>query len=78
MKNDLIGYLKTEVLAERWDVSVRQVQLLCKSGKIKGAVKFGNTWAVPKGTRKPTRTSLLKPGRKPIVKKIARAKKVRR
>jgi hypothetical protein len=77
MKGELKGYSKTEVLAERWDVSVRQVQLLCKSGKIRGAVKFGNTWAVPKGTRKPTRTGPVKPGRKPIKKPVRGRRRTR-
>jgi len=59
------GYVKAEVMAERWNVSVRQVQLLCQSGKIDGASKFGNAWAIPKNTPKPTRTGKYKPGRKP-------------
>jgi len=59
------GYVKAEEMAERWDVSVRQVQLLCQNGKIEGASKFGNAWAIPERTPKPTRTGKLKPGRKP-------------
>jgi hypothetical protein len=59
------GYVKAEELAIKWDVSVRQVQLLCQNGKIKGASKFGNAWAIPANTPKPTRTGKLKPGRKP-------------
>ncbi|MDR1246449.1 MAG: DNA-binding protein [Clostridiales Family XIII bacterium] len=52
-------------MAERWNVSERQVQALCKAKKISGAVKFGNTWAIPDDAQKPTRTSEYKPGRKP-------------
>jgi hypothetical protein len=59
------GYVKAEELAEKWNVSVRQVQLLCQNGKIKGASKFGNAWAIPENTPKPTRTGKFKPGRKP-------------
>lgn len=59
------GYVKAEAMAERWDVSVRQVQLLCQNGKIEGASKFGNVWAIPEGTPKPTRSGKFKPGRKP-------------
>ena len=59
------GYVQAEVIAERWDVSARQVQLLCQNGMIEGASKFGNAWAIPEGTQKPTRTGKLKPGRKP-------------
>ena len=59
------GYITAEKMAERWNVSLRQVQLLCKNGKIDGATKFGNTWAIPENAAKPTRTGALKPGRKP-------------
>jgi len=58
------GYITVEEMAERWNVSIRQVQLLCKDGKIENASKFGNTWAIPEDTAKPTRTGKLKPGRK--------------
>ncbi len=61
----MIGYEKAEDLAERWNISVRQVQILCKAGKVEGAIKFGTTWAIPEGAVKPTRTGKLKPGRKP-------------
>jgi hypothetical protein len=59
------GYKKAEEMAERWNVSLRQVQYLCKNGKIDGVSKFGNTWAIPETTQKPTRAGKLKPGRKP-------------
>ena len=59
------GYVKAEVLAERWNVSLRQVQVLCQSGKIEGAMKFGAAWAIPESAQKPTRTGKQKPGRKP-------------
>ncbi|MCL1894887.1 MAG: helix-turn-helix domain-containing protein [Holophagaceae bacterium] len=59
------GYVTVNEMAKRWNVSVRQVQLLCQNGKIEGASRFGNAWAIPKDTPKPTRTGKLKPGRKP-------------
>ena len=59
------GYVTAEEMAERWDVSVRQVQLLCQNDKIKDVTKFGNAWAIPENAPKPTRTGQLKPGRKP-------------
>ena len=63
----MIGYVRAEELAERWNVSARQIQMLCKAGKIEGAIKFGTTWAIPEGAVKPTRTGKLKPGRKPKI-----------
>ena len=59
------GYIRADEYAKLWDVSLRQVQYLCKTGRIGGAIKFGTTWAIPKDTTKPTRTGKSKPGRKP-------------
>ena len=58
------GYMKACDIAKKWGITDRQVQILCKSGKITGATKFGTTWAIPENAHKPTRTSKLKPGRK--------------
>jgi hypothetical protein len=59
------GYVQAEEMAKRWNVSERQIQTLCKTGRIEGAAKFGNTWAIPENAPKPTRTGKGKPGRKP-------------
>jgi|GEM_PF-1556192 len=50
-RTDMTGFVKAEDMAVRWDVSVRQVQLLCQNGKIEGASKFGNVWAILKTLR---------------------------
>ena len=60
------GYVTTEKMAERWKVSVRQIQLLCQNGKIESASKFGSAWVIPEDAPKPTRTGRLKPGRKTL------------
>jgi hypothetical protein len=65
------GYVQAKEIAERWNVSTRQVQLLCNAGKIDGAVKFGTTWAIPEDAVKPKRTGKFKPGRKPKTNAIA-------
>ncbi len=39
--------------AEKWAITPRRVQVLCAQGKIPGAVRFGVTWAIPKGAVKP-------------------------
>ena len=60
------GFVQAEVMAERWNVSVHQIQLLCQNGKIEGVSKFEKSWAIPEDTPKPTRTAVNgKPGRKP-------------
>ena len=58
-------YMSVPEAAEKWDVTERQVQTMCSSGKIPDAVRFGRSWAIPRDTVKPTRTGKLKPGPKP-------------
>jgi len=36
-----------------WGISGRRVQILCDTGKVKGAERLGNMWVIPKGTPKP-------------------------
>lgn len=48
------NYLKANEISKLWGVSERQVQILCKVGKVEGAIKFGTTWAIPKYADKPT------------------------
>lgn len=40
-------------MASIWNVSVRTVSSLCKSGKIPGAVKNGKIWLIPDNAQKP-------------------------
>ena len=61
----MIGYISVREAAERWEVTVRQVQKLCAEGRIQGVVQFANSWAIPDDTQKPTRTGKAKPGPKP-------------
>lgn len=56
------NYFKSSEIALLWDVTERQVQILCKAGKVEGAIKFGTTWAIPKDAQKPTATRKAKPG----------------
>ena len=39
--------------ASKWNVSVRQVQMYCKQGVLKGAFKLGHTWVIPSNCQKP-------------------------
>ena len=59
------GYITVREVAKQWDISERQVQILCLKGRIKGATRFANAWAIPDDAVKPTRTVPIKPGRKP-------------
>lgn len=47
------GYMKISEASEKWGISERRINTLCLEGRIEGAVKFGNTWAIPVGAKKP-------------------------
>jgi len=66
----MVGYIQADEVAKRWGISMRQVQTLCQSGRVDGAIKFGNTWAIPEHAEKPTRTGKAKPGRKPKISEV--------
>ena len=36
-----------------WGVSTRRVAILCATGKVSGAQKLGNQWAIPKDALRP-------------------------
>ena len=40
-------FITIKQAAEKWDLTPRRVQMLCKEGKINGAQKWGNTWQIP-------------------------------
>lgn len=48
------GFVTAKDIAIRWMVTVRMVQVMCSEGKIVGATKFGDVWAIPNDTEKPT------------------------
>lgn len=48
-----MSYMTASQAAEKWDISQRRVQILCKEGRIKGVFKLGDAWAIPKMAPKP-------------------------
>ena len=48
------GYVTVKEIAEKWNLKVRTVQIMCANGRIDGAVKFGRDWAIPADAEKPT------------------------
>ena len=48
------GFMTTKEAAEKWDISVRQVQNHCKNGRIKGVVRDGTNYLIPQNAIKPT------------------------
>ena len=47
------GYLKISEVAKKWGIKERRINTLCLEGRIEGAVKFGNTQAIPEDEEKP-------------------------
>ena len=48
-----MDYITIKDISEKWNISIRRVQTICSEGKIPGAMKFGNTWAIPSDATKP-------------------------
>ncbi len=46
-------YVKLSEKAEEWGISVRRLQAMCANEKIRGAVRFGRDWMLPKNAVKP-------------------------
>ena len=46
-------YSTTAEIAEKWKISQRRVSVLCKEGRISGAILKGNVWLIPSETKKP-------------------------
>lgn len=47
------GYKTVNQVAEEWGVNPRTIQAMCSDGKIEGATKFGNVWAIPADAVRP-------------------------
>ena len=48
------GYITVQEAADKWGITSRQVQVLCKDNRIKGAAKMSRIWIIPENTLKPT------------------------
>ena len=47
-------YLTIKQVSEKWNITPRRIQVLCSTGRIEGAVKFGRDWAIPISAEKPS------------------------
>lgn len=45
--------LTTAQVAKDWGISQRRVDILCKEGRVEGAIMMGNRWFIPKDSPKP-------------------------
>lgn len=47
------GYMTTKQAAEKWEVSVRQIQNYCKKAIIPGVIKVGTNYLIPEDAVRP-------------------------
>lgn len=48
-----MNYLSIKQTSEKWGVSIRWINDLCKAGRIDSAMKIGSYWAIPENAEKP-------------------------
>ncbi len=48
-----MDYITTREAAEKWGLTERRVQVLCRQGKISGVFRLGWAWAIPKDATRP-------------------------
>lgn len=49
------GFLTSNEAAKKWNITSRQVQILCKTDRIPGAVQVSRIWLIPENAEKPTK-----------------------
>lgn len=49
----MFEYMTAKDAAEKWNVSLRWVQRLCKANRIKGAMNVNRVWLIPRNAEKP-------------------------
>lgn len=52
-RGKVMSLISSQQIGEKWHISRRRVQVLCEEGRIPGAFKVGNTWAIPDDAEKP-------------------------
>ncbi len=50
------GYITVQEATEKWGVTPRQVQILCKENRITGATRMSRIWIISEDAKKPTST----------------------
>lgn len=49
----MFEYMTAQEAAERWKISVRRVQRLCKENRIEGVLNINRVWLIPRNSKKP-------------------------
>jgi hypothetical protein len=53
-------YITAKEVAKKWGITPRRVQVLCSEGRIEGAWRLGNAWAIPLNAPKPEDGRILR------------------
>ena len=48
------GFITVQEAAKKWGVTPRQIQILCKEGRIAGVTRMSRIWIIPEAAKKPT------------------------
>ncbi len=59
-------YLPIQEFTDKWNISKRRIQVLCREGRVKGAKMIGNMWVIPENATRPSDARK----KNPIVKNI--------
>ena len=46
-------YMSITQAAEKWGITQRRIQVLCKEERIPGAIRIGYVWAIPADAEQP-------------------------
>ncbi len=47
-------YLTIQEFTDKWNISKRRIQVLCRAGRINGAKMIGNMWVIPENATRPS------------------------
>ena len=48
-----MDYMSVKEASQLWGISERWVQKLCEENRIDGVQRFGRSWMIPRGAKKP-------------------------
>ncbi len=54
------GFITVQEASDKWGITPRQVQILCKENRIPGALRMSRIWIIPEDAEKPTKSSAKK------------------
>ena len=54
----MFDYITAQEAAEKWNVTLRWVQRLCKENRIVGVMNINRVWLIPKDAQKPVDSRL--------------------